>query len=339
MLNLVIPNTAEFRPTGLRTAIRPDYYEWFPVLGDIELISRLNAMPFALATLLVPRNVERSLDLFPDSPHIAAAVSGLAADADGHAWQSVLENFGFRAKVIDAFASVPRAGFLPQRYRSLAWMNSYLWYSSGSCASSLGVVAFMADAVSTREIDLIVEVGYGGGYQIALFSKLFGGSRAIGYEANAPIAALGRQALLGLNKSERFELYDQPFTADLWPQSKSALVFATCGLPVEIYNEWEQHLFASQVLLAPRMLSQSDYDRMALDEGFRDLYPSFSQYTQKSDFLVLSRSEWRNGALVREDVLLDLQMVSFRAGAASEGLVPDRTAEGWLKRLASIESC
>jgi hypothetical protein len=338
MYELKIPPSAGFRPVGLRTHVRPDYYEWFPVLGDIELISRLHSLSFAEATLAIPRNVERSIELFSESANVRRDVEALACDLHGESWLSILRRLGFNPSIIDAFSRIPRSNFMLPRYHRLSWMNHHIWYDQGSCLSSLGLVALMANAVADKIISSVVEIGYGGGYQLALFSSLFLNSDSIGYESNIAVAELGKKNLLNSNDAGRYDLRTEVFTPDQWPQMPRTLVYGTCGMPNDFYSELESCLIPSQILLAPRMLTEAEYGSLSMDVGFLGLFKSYAYYQEVGNFLVLSLSEFRDGILVRDNLVYDIQMVpletTIRTGSVEQG----QSNEEWLVRLFSSDN-
>jgi protein-L-isoaspartate O-methyltransferase len=327
-----LPAGARFRPVRIKTALRPDYLEWFPLLGDLELVTRLAALDFSVATFQVPRNVERAAELYPDSPAIDAYLRDLSRTAGRSGWREVLKSLGFDDAVIAAFDSVDRRDFTPPRYRSLAWMNQAIWYAPGSCMSATGLVALMANAVACSSFDVVVEVGYGGGFQLAVFGSLFPGASLIGFEANEVVAVIGADALRARGLGARLVVSAVPFSVERWPRSAATLVYATCAISSERYEEWEAHLLPVQTLLAPRALSEQEYVDARKDPGFLEIYGTYDEYLKKGNYLVLSLSERSETGIVRSNLVYDIQMVPYRATAVRTPLADDEFADSWLSR-------
>lgn len=75
-------------------------------------------------------------------------------------------------RVLAAFASVPREEFVPERYRDLAYADMPLGIGEGQTISQPYTVAFMTQLLDPRPGDVVLEIGTGSGYQVAILSKL-----------------------------------------------------------------------------------------------------------------------------------------------------------------------
>jgi protein-L-isoaspartate(D-aspartate) O-methyltransferase len=155
---------------SIRTNLRPDYYEFFPVFTEIELKHRVARLPFHLATLLGLRNVvlasrlsngEESLRTFLAMNHINQRE--LLSD--------VLAFVGIQGTTVAAIRKVPRERFALASYQPFSYLNHFLPFDSTSCVTAPGLVALMIDRLQVTEGLKILEVGIGSGYHAACISE------------------------------------------------------------------------------------------------------------------------------------------------------------------------
>lgn len=78
----------------------------------------------------------------------------------------------FAKRVMDAMGSVPRDRFVPDELSFSAYANGPLPIGYGQTISQPYIVALMTDLLSTKEGDIILEIGTGSGYQAAVLSLL-----------------------------------------------------------------------------------------------------------------------------------------------------------------------
>lgn len=76
------------------------------------------------------------------------------------------------ARVLDAFAEVPRHAFLPDALRAAAYINRPLPIGQGQTISQPYIVALMTDLLDPEPDDIVLEIGTGSGYQAAVLAKL-----------------------------------------------------------------------------------------------------------------------------------------------------------------------
>ena len=77
-------------------------------------------------------------------------------------------------RVLDAMATVPRHLFVPPEVRAEAYGDRALPINEGQTISQPYIVALMAQALSLRPCDRVLEVGAGSGYAAAVLSRLAG---------------------------------------------------------------------------------------------------------------------------------------------------------------------
>jgi protein-L-isoaspartate(D-aspartate) O-methyltransferase len=78
------------------------------------------------------------------------------------------------SRVLEAMATVPRHLFVPPEARAQAYGDRALPISEGQTISQPYIVALMAQALSLRSGDRVLEVGAGSGYAAAVLSRLAG---------------------------------------------------------------------------------------------------------------------------------------------------------------------
>ncbi|HEB13928.1 MAG TPA: protein-L-isoaspartate O-methyltransferase, partial [candidate division WWE3 bacterium] len=75
-------------------------------------------------------------------------------------------------RVLDVFREVLREEFIPDRLRDLAYEDYPLAIDEGQTISQPYVVAFMTQLLDPKADDVVLEVGTGSGYQVAILSRL-----------------------------------------------------------------------------------------------------------------------------------------------------------------------
>jgi protein-L-isoaspartate(D-aspartate) O-methyltransferase len=76
------------------------------------------------------------------------------------------------ARVLEAFRTVPRHVFVPERQRQYAYSDSPLPIGDGQTISQPYIVAYMTEALDIQPQDRVLEVGTGSGYQAAILGFL-----------------------------------------------------------------------------------------------------------------------------------------------------------------------
>ncbi len=103
-------------------------------------------------------------------------------------------------RIIDAFATVDRADFVPPEYRDDAYGDFPLPIGFGATISQPTVVAFMLELLQPRKGDKVLDVGTGSGWTTALLAHIIGPSGSIaGIEIIPELVALGTANLKKYN--------------------------------------------------------------------------------------------------------------------------------------------
>jgi protein-L-isoaspartate(D-aspartate) O-methyltransferase len=75
-------------------------------------------------------------------------------------------------EVLNAMLKVPRHQFVPQLYRSQAYIDSPLPIGEGQTISQPYIVAFMTEILKLKRSHKVLEIGTGSGYQAAVLAEL-----------------------------------------------------------------------------------------------------------------------------------------------------------------------
>jgi protein-L-isoaspartate(D-aspartate) O-methyltransferase len=98
------------------------------------------------------------------------------------------------ARLIDAFATIRREAFVPERLHAVAYSDDDLPLGNGRYLMAPMVAARLLQAAEIRRGDNALVVGAGVGYEAALIATLCRG--AVALEADAELARHGRAALV-----------------------------------------------------------------------------------------------------------------------------------------------
>jgi protein-L-isoaspartate(D-aspartate) O-methyltransferase len=101
------------------------------------------------------------------------------------------------ARVLDAFASVPRDRFVTAPDRAAAYEDHPLPIGAGQTISQPYIVALMAEALTLKASDHVLEVGAGSGYAAAILSCIAADVVAVERMPGLAAAAAARLAELG----------------------------------------------------------------------------------------------------------------------------------------------
>lgn len=96
-------------------------------------------------------------------------------------------------RIIDALFEIPREAFLPAHLQATAYVDVDMPLGGGRFAMEPMVLARLAQAAEIKSSDHVLDLGCGGGYASALFSRLADDVTAV--ENDAGLAAIARAGL------------------------------------------------------------------------------------------------------------------------------------------------
>ncbi|MUL40945.1 hypothetical protein FZ103_07050 [Streptomonospora sp. PA3] len=205
----------------LKTALRPDFYAYFPRFSPEELDARLDRLPFCRATLLTEWNIRRARAAHPAAERGFAQFVGSAAREQRHRLADVLSSVGISARTAAAVAAVPRHRYVPARSQHMAYLNVHVPTGTGSCLTPPGLVAVMLDLLGCDSGETVVEFGAGSGYHLACAAHIVGSrGRAVGVDLRFPRGSSRTPVSAGLVRGDVAAAPLRPGCADA--------VYATC---------------------------------------------------------------------------------------------------------------
>ncbi|MFA7169771.1 MAG: protein-L-isoaspartate O-methyltransferase [Candidatus Paceibacterota bacterium] len=96
--------------------------------------------------------------------------------------------------IIEAFAAVDRADFVPVNLREKAYEDRPLRIGFGQTISQPAVVAFMLEQLDPHPEEIILDVGFGSGWQTVLLARLVGErGKVVAVERISELYSFGRK--------------------------------------------------------------------------------------------------------------------------------------------------
>jgi protein-L-isoaspartate(D-aspartate) O-methyltransferase len=100
-------------------------------------------------------------------------------------------------KTLSAMKSLPRELFIPQGYRHLAYENRPIDIGEGQTISQPYIVGYMIDQLNVNPTDVVLDVGTGSGYNLAVLSRL--AKKVVSIERIASLAKKSQKLMKKLN--------------------------------------------------------------------------------------------------------------------------------------------
>jgi len=114
-------------------------------------------------------------------------------EAETHFCQAWIGKTRLDSRVMQAMAKVPRALFLPEDSRDLAFRNGPVPIGHGQTISQPFIVALMTDLLALPAESRVLEIGTGSGYQAAVLAEL--AREVYSVEVIAPLARQAEERL------------------------------------------------------------------------------------------------------------------------------------------------
>jgi protein-L-isoaspartate(D-aspartate) O-methyltransferase len=110
------------------------------------------------------------------TPEFAAERAQMLRDIAAHTYiaQEAIGRAALSERVLAAMAEVPRHAFVPAEIRAYAYADQPLPLGYGKTISQPFIVALMTELLELTEIDRVLEIGTGLGYQAAVLAALAG---------------------------------------------------------------------------------------------------------------------------------------------------------------------
>lgn len=264
--------TSKTDPSLIKTWLRPDFYERFPVFSSAELAVRLDSMPFAMATLLSTRNIRLALRLTEPRVYLGY----LRQDAETHrqALVEVLVSCGIAGEIADLIAS-DRHLFVGVHHRAVAYLDRTAKVVDDTYLSAPSLVAQMlgmTDQVWPAET--VCEIGIGSGFHAICVARLWPQCRVVGVERNPAALATCVQHLERTELQERFTLLGDHHTASA--VGSAGFVYSTAALTLPQLNRLIGFGQVGSTWLVPRQLTRAEFES---EPSASWLWTRFGSYT------------------------------------------------------------
>lgn len=310
----------------IKTHLRPDYYEYFPLFSEAELDWRVKHLDVSAATLLVPSNLIRLRNGTP-AAFERWADQYRALDTAGRqlALHHVLSRVGIAEDVSTAVAGVARHVFVRPEYIHLAFLNATVPFDGASTATPPSLVALMLEAARGAH-DTILEVGIGSGYHAACWSALLGPDASItGYEVNTQYADFGRDALERAGVRNVSLINGDARGAEATERSQYSLVYMTCSAESSDVQPMVAQVRQGGVLQIIRPVTEAEFDSEPQDSWLVRHYQDYSGYRSGDwrAYTCIETSELAAGYtsdLRSRHILYDVRFVPMRHGHEGEPL-------------------
>jgi protein-L-isoaspartate(D-aspartate) O-methyltransferase len=99
-------------------------------------------------------------------------------------------------RILEAFRTVPREDFVPEKVRDFAYEDGPLPIEAEQTISQPFIVAFMIDAAGLAPGDKVLEIGAGSGYAAAVMSRI--AEEVVAIERQGELARLARERMARL---------------------------------------------------------------------------------------------------------------------------------------------
>lgn len=159
-------------------------------------------------------------------------------------------------RVARAMEEVPRHEFVPQELRAQAYSDAPLPLAPGSTISAPHMAAFQAAWADVRPGHLVLELGSGSGYLLAILAHLAGPTgRVWGIERDASLVDSARESLRRAGVADRTEVRWGDAKAPL-PEGEFHAIVASFSVPSSVVLPWRSHLRPGGRLVVPLATSR-----------------------------------------------------------------------------------
>jgi protein-L-isoaspartate(D-aspartate) O-methyltransferase len=294
----------------------PDYYQFFPNFHKEELGNRLSNLPFHLATLLGLKNINLAIEMVGKEYLQNFLASPI--DVQRALLIDMLHYVGIQPKVANAAAALPREKFVSQDFQKFAYINHFIPFSDGSCASPPGLTALMIERLQPQNGDRILDVGFGCGLHSAWISELVKNEcEIIGIESHKPFGCFGRDVVRNLGyRNIHVHIGDGLASAEWGCFSKVLITFAQKELNEILLDRISENGMIQFV----RALNKDEFLSEEPDSWLRSNFCSYSEYLQGDwrSYCVIETSRRISSKLVVESKVFDVTFVPTRFDVTEE---------------------
>ncbi|HEY4501943.1 MAG TPA: methyltransferase domain-containing protein [Candidatus Paceibacterota bacterium] len=156
--------------------------------------------------------------------------------------------------IIRALEEVDRADFLSEDMKDVAYEDTALPIGGDQTMSQPYTVVFMLEQLQVRPGDIVLDVGYGSGWQTALLSRLVGPSGKIyAFEIVPQLCELGRKNLLAYAQlSKRTEFLCMNAKGGYGEVAPFDRIIAAAEVKTEVPQAWRDQLLPGGRMVYPK---------------------------------------------------------------------------------------
>ncbi|WP_370623961.1 hypothetical protein [Williamsia muralis] len=251
---------------------RPVFAGYLPRFSSQELDARLLRVPWHLATLLYPPNILLHIDKYGSDRW--TDYLGLSSGSRLALHLECLRSLGFSQKTIDAIGLVDRSRFVPATMEWAAHLNWSIPIDAGSCLSNPVLVSAMTEWLPDLIDGNIIEIGSGSGFHTAILRHLYPDNLIITYEANRAVSELGCR---NLEKHGYSNIVQHTRLAPDDFGRQTGLRIET-RMPSIVEGVDFDNLRPECTWIAPRLLSQGEYNAFPSNGKLRKTFTSYGEY-------------------------------------------------------------
>ena len=184
-----------------------------------------------------------------------------------------LEREGHSADIINAFAMVDRARFVPGPYQDEVYRNEALPVGYGQTISQPSTIAFMLDKLEVRNGQKILEVGSGSGYVLALLHYLAPEAEIYGAER---VEELVHDSRYNLGEQPHTHIYHTPSGLGLPDKAPFDRILVSAAAQQNLPRQLVEQLKKEGVIVCPVAHSIIKAKKHSEDELSSENYPGFA---------------------------------------------------------------
>lgn len=180
-------------------------------------------------------------------------------------------------KIAEALRAAPRELFVPDSLKNLAYEDDALPISHGQTISQPYTVVFMLELLEVEEGQIILEAGYGSGWQTALLAYLAGEKgKVYAFEIVPKLCKFGEENLTRIpHLNSRVIKFCQSATAGL-PELAGKIDRIIAAAEVsKIPESWQEQLKIGGIMIYPSAGSIWRERKIAPDKFSRENFPGF----------------------------------------------------------------